>query len=145
MRMDGARKRERAAGNWAQPQSPTQAKERLEWATRPHSLIPNGSKCHFATRNAKLLLSVPLGVVTSTVPVVAPVGTVVLISELETTLKPAAAPLKVMLVAPVRFVPKTITFLPTLPDVGSVPTNGPSPTLNLKAVPWFEAPPNPVS
>jgi hypothetical protein len=30
-----ARKRERAAGDSAQPQSPTQAKKRLEWATRP--------------------------------------------------------------------------------------------------------------
>ena len=36
------------------------------------------------TRNFVLLLSVPLGVVTSTVPVVAPVGTVVVISDFET-------------------------------------------------------------
>ena len=41
-----------------------------------------------------MLLSVPLGIVTSTVPVVAPVGTVVLISDLETTVNFAAVPLK---------------------------------------------------
>jgi len=40
-----------------------------------------------------LLASVPLGVVTSTLPVVAPVGTLVVISVLDTTLKPAAVPL----------------------------------------------------
>jgi len=41
-----------------------------------------------------------LGVVTSTVPVVAPVGTLVVIKDFETTLKAAAVPLKVTLVAP---------------------------------------------
>jgi hypothetical protein len=64
---------------------------------------------HFVTRKATLLLSVPFGVVTSTVPVVAPVGTAVVISELETTLKTAAVPLKVTPVAPVRLVPRILT------------------------------------
>jgi hypothetical protein len=49
-------------------------------------------ECHFVTRKTTLLLSVPLGVVTSTVPVVAPVGTLVVIKEAETTLKTAAVP-----------------------------------------------------
>jgi hypothetical protein len=71
-----------------------------------------------------LLLSVLLGVVTLTFPVVAPVGTVVLISELETTAKSAAVPLKLTLVAPVRLFPKIITAVPTLPEMGSVSTNG---------------------
>jgi hypothetical protein len=42
-----------------------------------------------------LLDSVPLvGVTTCTLPVVAPVGTVAVISEAETTVKEAAAPLR---------------------------------------------------
>jgi hypothetical protein len=42
---------------------------------------------YLATTKATLLLSVPLGVVTSTVPVFAPVGTVAVISVAETTVK----------------------------------------------------------
>jgi hypothetical protein len=60
-----------------------------------------------------LLESVPLGVTTSTVPVVAPAGTVVVISASE---------------ARVSFVPKILTATPTLPEPGSVLTNGPNPT-----------------
>jgi hypothetical protein len=48
---------------------------------------------------------VPLGVTTRTVPVVAFLGTVVVISEFEATLKTAAVPLNVTLVAPVKVVP----------------------------------------
>jgi hypothetical protein len=44
-----------------------------------------------------LLESVPLGVTTWTSPVVAPAGTVVVISELETTVKVAATPLNLSL------------------------------------------------
>jgi hypothetical protein len=44
-------------------------------------------------RKGTLLFSVPLDVVTSTVPVFPPVGTVVLISLLETTVNVAAVPL----------------------------------------------------
>jgi hypothetical protein len=87
------------------------------------------------TRNTTLLLSVPLGVVTSTVPVVAPVGTVAVISELDATLKVAALPLKVTLVAPVRSVPRIFTAAPTVPEVGSVSTNEPRPADRLKTVP----------
>ena len=50
-------------------------------------------------------MSVPPGVFTSTVPVAAPAGTVVVIKEAETTLKVAAVPLNVTLVAPVSLVP----------------------------------------
>jgi hypothetical protein len=63
------------------------------------------------------------------------VGTVVVIKELETTLKTAAAPLNVTLVAPVRLVPRILTAAPTLPEVVCVSTNGPSPTDRLKTVP----------
>jgi hypothetical protein len=55
--------------------------------------------------------------------VVVPAGTVVVISELDTTLNLAAVPLKVTLVAPVRPVPRILTVTPTLPEVGSVSTN----------------------
>ena len=47
-----------------------------------------------ATRKDTLLESVPLGVITLTAPVVAPAGTVVAISELDTTVNLAAVPLK---------------------------------------------------
>jgi len=43
---------------------------------------------------------------------------------LDTTLKTAAAPLKVMLVAPVRLVPRILTGELTLPEVGKVSTKG---------------------
>ncbi len=57
--------------------------------------------------------SVPLEVLTSTVPVVAPVGTVVAISDSETTVKVAAVPLNVALVTPVRLLPRILTAAPT--------------------------------
>ena len=69
--------------------------------------------CHFVTRKFTLLVSVPLGVVALALPVVAPVGTVVVIKEAETTLKTAAVPLNVTLVAPVGFVPRILTAAPT--------------------------------
>lgn len=65
-----------------------------------------------------MLVSVRRGVVTLTLPVVAPVGTVVVISELETTVNVAAVPLNVTLVEPVRPVPRILTAAPTLPEVG---------------------------
>jgi hypothetical protein len=89
-----------------------------------------------------LLESVPLGVTTRTVPVVAPVGTVVVIKEWESTVKVAATPLKVTLVAPVRLVPRTLTVPPTGPGVGCVSTNCPRPTDRLKTVPSLLAPPS---
>ena len=82
-----------------------------------------------------MLESVPLGVTTSTLPVVAPVGTVAVIRYLDTTVNAAAVPLNVTLVAPVRLVPRILPALPTLADVGSVFTNWPKPTDRLKTVP----------
>ena len=97
-------------------------------------LIPNGSKSQFVTLNATLLLSVFL-VVTSTVPVVAPDGTLVSISDFEMILNFAAVPLKATLVAPVRSVPRILMAAPTLPELGSVSTKGPRPMDRLKTVP----------
>src|ERR1017187_8828409 len=62
----------------------------------------------YGTRKGTVLESVPLGVATWTFPVVAPAGTVVVISELETTVNTAAVPLKVTLVAPVRSLPRML-------------------------------------
>jgi hypothetical protein len=95
----------------------------------------------YGTWNDKLLESVLLGVSTFTSPVVAPVGTVVVISELDITENLAAVPLKVTLVAPVRSVPRILTAAPTAPEVGSVFTNGPKPKDRLKIVPPPLAPP----
>src|SRR4029077_1667331 len=53
------------------------------------------------TRNWVLLVSVPLGAVTVTQPVVAPLGTVALISLLDTTENVAVVPLKLTPPAPV--------------------------------------------
>jgi hypothetical protein len=53
-----------------------------------------------------LLFSVALGVVTIIEPVVAPLGTLVLISAADTTVKFAAVLLKLTLLALFRFVPK---------------------------------------
>jgi hypothetical protein len=103
-------------------------------ARRFVSLILNRPEHYGITRKATLLLSVLLAVVTSTVPVVAPIGTVVLMLVLD-ALNVAPAPLKVTLVAPFRLFPKIVTFLPTLPEVGFVSTNGLSPTDKLKSVP----------
>jgi len=80
-------------------------------------------------------MKVPLGVVTLTLPVVAPLGTAVVILVLETTVNPAAVLLKVTLVEPVNLFPSIFTAVLTLPEVGSVATNGPSPTAKLKTVP----------
>jgi hypothetical protein len=52
-----------------------------------------------------------------------------------TTVKTAAVPLKLTLVAPVRLVPRILTDAPTLPEVVCVSTNGPRPTDRLKTVP----------
>ncbi len=68
----------------------------------------------------------PLGVLTLTLPVVASLGTVVLISEPETTATEAGVPSKVTLVALVRLFPRITTAAPTSPEAGSVSTNGPS-------------------
>ena len=83
----------------------------------------------------------PLDVVTVTVPVVAPVGTVVVIWVAETTVKVAAVPLKLTLVAPFRLVPRSLMEAPTLPEVGIGCTNGPSPIDKRKIVPQLKVPP----
>ena len=82
-----------------------------------------------------MLESVPPGVTTCTGPLVAPAGTLVVIEELETTLKMAAVPLNVTLLAPVRFVPRMVTGAPTRPEAETVFTNGARPAERLKIVP----------
>ena len=95
----------------------------------------------YGTRKGTVLESVPLSVATWTFPVVAPAGTVVVISELETTVNTAAVPLKVTLVAPVRSLPRMLRAAPTLPERGRVFTNGPRPTDRLKTEPSSACPP----
>jgi hypothetical protein len=65
-----------------------------------------------------LLVAVPAGVVTLILPLVAPTGTFVVIFELDTTVKPALAPLNLTALAPFKFTPVTVTFVPTLPFSG---------------------------
>jgi hypothetical protein len=87
-----------------------------------------------------MLDSVPLGVTTSTTPLVAPAGTVAVISEADETVNAAEVPLKLTLVAPVRFVPRILTTDPTGPKVVWVLTNGPNPSERLKTVPQPSSP-----
>ena len=60
-----------------------------------------------------MLRSVPAGVTTWIVRLVAPVGTVVVISVADTTVNDDEVPLKLTLVVPVRFVPRMIVEDPT--------------------------------
>src|ERR1017187_4883150 len=114
----------------------------LRWV--PTGLLGEKRELYGTTRKDALLESVPPGVTTWTFPLLAPAGTVVVISELETTSKTAAVPLKPTLVAPVRSVPRILTAAPTLPKGGRGFTNGPKPTDRLNTVPPPKPPPVPV-
>lgn len=70
------------------------------------------------TRKDRELVAVPPGVVTVIEPVFAPVGTVAVSEVPATTAKEALVPPKVTLIVPVKFVPLTVTFVPTGPLVG---------------------------
>lgn len=70
------------------------------------------------TVNELALVAVPPGVVTETVPVVAPAGTLVEMWLASVTEKVAAVPLNFTLVEPVKFVPVKVTLVPTTPLVG---------------------------
>jgi hypothetical protein len=85
-------------------------------------------------------MSVSLGVTTWTSPVAAPAGTLVVISDLDTTVNLAAVPLKVTLEAPVRSVPRILTAAPAAPEAGWVSTNRPRPQDRLKTVPQPTSP-----
>ena len=63
-------------------------------------------------------LLVPPGVVTVTLPVLAPAGTVAVICVPAFTVNAAAAPLKLTVVAPVKLVPVSTTLVPAVPLVG---------------------------
>jgi hypothetical protein len=66
-----------------------------------------------------VLVPVPLAVVTATLPVTAPAGTIAVICVAEFTVKLLAArPPKVTFVAPVKLVPVIVTVVPTVPLVG---------------------------
>jgi len=89
-----------------------------------------------------LLVNVCPGVTTCTRPVVAPVGTVAVISVGAVTLNVAATPLNVTLVAPLRLDPKIRTCPPTFPLVGTSVTNGASPVATLNTEPSPDVPPH---
>ena len=107
----------------------------------PTESSPAGDALYGSTRKGTLLDNVPLGVTTSTVPVVAPAGTVVVSSVLDNTSITAGVPLKATLVAPSRLFPRILTTAPTLPEVGCVSTDGLRPRDSLKTVPLALAPP----
>jgi hypothetical protein len=70
------------------------------------------------TAKAFAVVAVPPGVVTAISPVEAPAGTIAVSDVADATVKDALVPPKVTLVVPVKFVPVTVTFVPTGPLVG---------------------------
>lgn len=76
-----------------------------------------------------------LGVTTSTFPVVAPTGTVVVIKYLDTTVNKAAVTLQLTLVAAVRLFPRISTNEPAAPPASRVSTNGAKPIEKRNTVP----------
>ncbi len=100
---------------------------------RGQELVNVGTARHYRiTRKGKLLTKAPPGVVTRTLPLVAPAGTVVEIAEPdELTVKADSVPLKVTRVAPVRFVPRIVTASPAPPALGNVLMKGPRPMEKL--------------
>ena len=79
------------------------------------------TSCGIVTVKARPLL-VPLGVVTVTLPLVAPEGTLTVICVAEFTTKPGAAvPLKLTAVVLLRLAPVSTTLVPTGPEVGLAP------------------------
>ena len=78
-----------------------------------HALMSGEKISRGINRKSRLLMSVPDGVLTLTLPLVAPTGTAVLISEIETTVNFAVTPLKLTWLAPVRLVPRILTIVPT--------------------------------
>ena len=78
-----------------------------------HALMSGEKISRGINRKSRLLMSVPDGVLTLTLPLVAPTGTAVLISEIEITVNFAGTPLKLTWLAPVRLVPRILTIVPT--------------------------------
>jgi hypothetical protein len=70
------------------------------------------------TVKAVELVALPAGVVTVIGPLLAPLGTVALISVSETTVKTAGVPLKATAVAPVKCAPLIVTVVPIGPPLG---------------------------
>jgi hypothetical protein len=84
------------------------------------ALIPKGLKHYFVTRKTTLLMRVFLGVVTWAVAVVAPVGTVVLISDFDTTVKFRRSPVKGNAAGARQLGSRIVMVAPTLPEVGTL-------------------------
>ncbi len=91
------------------------------------SSLPEKRGFYCTTQKGTLLESVPSGVSTSTVPLVAPAGTVALINELDATVNVAAVLLNVTLVAPFRLVPRILTGAPTCRRSAAFPRTGRDP------------------
>jgi hypothetical protein len=80
-------------------------------------------------------VAVPAGVVTLTGPLVAPVGTVSVNCESDTTVNSAATPFTVTAVAPMKCAPETVTTAPAVPVVGErAEKDGRASTVKVPAV-----------
>jgi len=87
---------------------------------------------HLVIRKMTLLVRVPVGVVTTTLPVVAPIGTTAVMYVSERTVKlVAVTPLNVTDVVPVSPCPRISAVWPTLPLGRTKVMNEPSPMFRL--------------
>src|SRR5579862_499955 len=93
---------------------------------RPTLLPTLFSFCTYGiTTNGLLLVSVPLGVVTVTYPVVAPAGTVASMNVSDLTVNDAGVPFSETDVVPVKPWPRMPIGWPTEPEARTKATNGP--------------------
>src|SRR5438552_5998483 len=86
--------------------------------TGPLLGVPTRRASDLTTVNEPALVAVPPGVVTLSVPEVAPGGTVARMVVSEVTVKVALVPLNATALAPVKLVPLMVTLVPTGPLVG---------------------------
>jgi hypothetical protein len=85
-----------------------------------------------STLNVFALVNVVVPVVTVTAPVSAPAGTVAVMNVVpESTMVVAFVPPNLTTEALLKPCPRMPIFAPSLPEVGSVSTNGPRPTDRL--------------
>lgn len=101
----------------------------------------NWNETYGVTRNFTLLFSVPDLMVTETVPLVAPAGTVAVRKEFDPFVNAAVVPLKLTAVTVERLPPRMVMVAPALPVAGSSFTNAWRPLLKLKTVPSSPVPP----
>jgi hypothetical protein len=115
---------------------------------KPLIVGAGGGVAGIVTVNVPELAAVPPGVVTLHWPELAPLGTVTEICVAESTLKPAADDPRSTVMAPVKFVPLSVTVVPAGPLDGLKPPivgAGGGVTVTVKVAPLVAIPPGVVT